>query len=286
MEPTLLQILLLGLVQGAAELLPVSSSAHVIVAEKLLGLDPASPSMTFLLVMLHTGTMAAVILYFWKAWRDTFFRDAESFRRMCLQVGSATILTLVVGLALKLMIEKVILHGSSHDEIEDLFGHLPSVGSALLTAGILIILAGVSRRSDGTKELGLVSSIWIGVSQGFCLPFRGLSRSGTTISTGMLLGLSRKKVEEFSFALAVVITPPAIAKELLRLLKSHTPGASSVHLGPLLAPGLIGMAGAFIAGLLALKLLSSWLEKGHWAWFGWYCVGFSAFVFFLASRGY
>ena len=62
MEPTLLQILFLGLVQGAAELLPVSSSAHVIVAEKLLGLDPASPSMTFLLVMLHTGTMFAVIL--------------------------------------------------------------------------------------------------------------------------------------------------------------------------------------------------------------------------------
>jgi len=286
MEPTVLQILLLGLVQGAAELLPVSSSAHVIVAEKLLGLDPASPSMTFLLVMLHTGTMAAVILYFWKAWRDTFFRDAESFRRMCLHVASATFLTLVVGLALKLLIEKVILHGSSHDEIEDLFGHLPLVGSALLAAGILIISTGVSRRSDGTKELGFVSSLWIGVSQGFCLPFRGLSRSGTTISTGMLLGLSRKKVEEFSFALAVVITPPAIAKELHRLLKSHAPDASFAHLGHLLAPGLFGMAGAFIAGLLALKLLSSWLEKGHWAWFGWYCVGFSGFVFFLASRGY
>lgn len=72
MEPTLLQILFLGIVQGAAELLPVSSSAHVIVAEKLLGLDPSSPSMTFLLVMLHTGTMVAVILYFWNAWKRTF----------------------------------------------------------------------------------------------------------------------------------------------------------------------------------------------------------------------
>ena len=69
MEPNLLQILFLGLVQGAAELLPVSSSAHVIVAEKLMGLDPASPAMTFLLVMLHTGTMVAVIAYFWKAWK-------------------------------------------------------------------------------------------------------------------------------------------------------------------------------------------------------------------------
>lgn len=286
MEPTLLQILFLGLIQGAAELLPVSSSAHVIVAEKLIGLDPASPAMTFLLVMLHTGTMFAVILYFWKAWKRTFFSDAANFRRMCLHVGSATVITLVVGFGLKLFIEKVILHGSSHDEMEDLFGHLPSVGTALLTAGLLILAAGYLRGKNGHQEINLRSSLWIGASQGLCLPFRGLSRSGTTISTGMLLGLTRQRVEEFSFALAVVITPPAIAKELLRLLKSHEAAAAPSELIHLLGPGLFGMAGAFVAGLLALKLLSSWLEKGHWAWFGYYCVAFSGFVFFLASRGY
>lgn len=286
MEPTLLQILFLGLIQGAAELLPVSSSAHVIVAEKLIGLDPASPAMTFLLVMLHTGTMFAVILYFWKAWKRTFFTDAASFRRMCLHVGSATVITLLVGFGLKLFIEKIILHGSSHAEMEDLFGHLPSVGTALLTAGLLILAAGYLRGKNGHQEINLRSSLWIGASQGLCLPFRGLSRSGTTISTGMLLGLSRQRVEEFSFALAVVITPPAIAKELLRLLKSHEAAAAPSELIHLLGPGLFGMAGAFVAGLLALKLLSSWLEKGHWAWFGYYCVAFAGFVFFLASRGY
>jgi undecaprenyl-diphosphatase len=286
MEPTLLQILFLGLIQGAAELLPVSSSAHVIVAEKLIGLDPASPAMTFLLVMLHTGTMFAVILYFWKAWKRTFFTDAASFRRMCLHVGSATVITLVVGFGLKLFIEKVILQGSSHDEMEDLFGHLPSVGTALLTAGLLILAAGYLRGKNGQQQINFRSSLWIGASQGLCLPFRGLSRSGTTISTGMLLGLSRQRVEEFSFALAVVITPPAIAKELLRLLKSHEAAAAPSELVHLLGPGLFGMAGAFVAGILALKLLSSWLEKGHWAWFGYYCVAFSGFVFFLASRGY
>jgi undecaprenyl-diphosphatase len=286
MEPTILQILFLGLIQGAAELLPVSSSAHVIVAEKLIGLDPSSPAMTFLLVMLHTGTMFAVILYFWKAWKRTFFTDAASFRRMCLHVGSATVITLVVGFGLKLFIEKVILHGSSHDEMEDLFGHLPSVGTALLTAGLLILAAGYLRGKNGQQQINLRSSLWIGASQGLCLPFRGLSRSGTTISTGMLLGLSRQRVEEFSFALAVVITPPAIAKELLRLLKSHEAAAAPSELVHLLGPGLFGMAGAFVAGILALKLLSSWLEKGHWAWFGYYCVAFSGFVFFLASRGY
>ena len=285
-EPTLLQILFLGLVQGAAELLPVSSSAHVIVAEKLIGLDPASPAMTFLLVMLHTGTMVAVISYFWKAWRDTFFVNAASFKQTVVHVGVATVATLLVFGVLKVLIEKIFLRGTSHDEIEDLFGHLPLIGCALLAVGILILITGLLRKSDGTRSLTPISSFWIGVSQGICLPFRGLSRSGTTISTGVLLGITRQRVEEFSFALAVVITPPAIAKELMRFLKSNAGTGSPQHLVHLLGPGLFGMVGAFIAGILALKLLSSWLEKGHWSWFGYYCIAFSGFVFFLASRGY
>lgn len=286
MEPNLLEILFLGLVQGAAELLPVSSSAHVIVAEKLMGLDPASPAMTFLLVMLHTGTMVAVIAYFWKAWKRTFFADAASLKQTAVNLIVATAATLAVGLFLKVLIEKIFMHGNSKDEMEDLFGHLPLVGAALLTAGLLIVIAGHLRGNQGKRQLGLLPSLWIGVSQGFCLPFRGLSRSGTTISVGMLQGVSRQRIEEFSFALAVIITPPAIAKELLRLLKAHTEAASPHHLLHLIGPGLFGMAGAFVAGLLALRLLSSWLEKGHWAWFGYYCIAFSGFVFFLASRGY
>lgn len=77
---TLLHILALATVQGLGELLPVSSSAHVIVAEQLLGLDPSSPQMTFLLVMLHTGTMFAVIAYFWRAWRERFFSSRTTLR--------------------------------------------------------------------------------------------------------------------------------------------------------------------------------------------------------------
>jgi len=140
MEPTLLQILLLGLVQGAAELLPVSSSAHVIVAEKLIGLDPATPAMTFLLVMLHTGTMVAVIAYFWKAWKKTFFVNAASFKQTVIHVGIATVATLIVFGVLKILIEKIFMRGTSHDEIEDLFGHLPLIGAALLVVGLLILI--------------------------------------------------------------------------------------------------------------------------------------------------
>lgn len=287
MEPNLLQILFLGLVQGAAELLPVSSSAHVIVAEKLLGLDPASPSMTFLLVMLHTGTMVAVIFYFWKAWRRTFFADAASFRTMCVNVGAASIATVVVGFGLKFLIERVVLHGAHQQaEVEHLFGNLTLVAASLLVAGLLILAAGSLKGRNGTRPLSLHTSLLVGLSQGICLPFRGLSRSGTTISTGLLLGLARQRIEEFSFALAVVITPGVVGLELKRFLKSQTEPLSPAVLAHLVTPGLVGMAGAFVAGLLALKLLSSWLEKGHWAWFGYYCVAFAGFVFFLASRGY
>jgi hypothetical protein len=88
MEPTFIQILILGLVQGAAELLPVSSSAHVIVAEKLMGLDPSSPEMTFLLAMLHTGTLFAVIVYFWKSWKKSFFGSGAAFKDAALKLAA------------------------------------------------------------------------------------------------------------------------------------------------------------------------------------------------------
>src|ERR1700738_4160622 len=97
---TFLQILVLAVVQGVCELLPVSSSAHVIVAEKLMGLDPTSPEMTLLLVMLHTGTMFAVIVYFWRSWRDAYFASATAFRTNGLNVVIGTAVTGLVGLAL------------------------------------------------------------------------------------------------------------------------------------------------------------------------------------------
>ena len=77
------QIIVLASVQGLAELLPVSSSAHVVVAEKLMHLNPSSPPMTLLLVMLHTGTMFAVIAYFWRQWRDTYFQKSGRFQAVC-----------------------------------------------------------------------------------------------------------------------------------------------------------------------------------------------------------
>jgi undecaprenyl-diphosphatase len=108
---SLFNIVVLAIIQGLAELLPVSSSAHVVVAEKLLGLDPSSPPMTLLLVMLHTGTMFAVIVYFWRTWRGTYFQSLPAFKKFAAQVIIATLLTGIVGGALTLLIEKTVFAG-------------------------------------------------------------------------------------------------------------------------------------------------------------------------------
>src|ERR1035437_2055735 len=103
---SLWKIITLALVQGLDELLPVSSSAHVVVTEKLLGLDPSSPPMTLLLVMLHSGTMLAVIVYFWPQWRSTYFQSAGTFKAIAARVIVATVLPAVVGEAIIKIIEK------------------------------------------------------------------------------------------------------------------------------------------------------------------------------------
>jgi undecaprenyl-diphosphatase len=277
-----LQILILAVIQGAAELLPVSSSAHVIVAEKLMGLNPSSPELTMLLVMLHTGTMFAVIVYFWNGWRRDYFSSGLKLKDFVVQVLFATICTGVVGYGLKFVIEKVFMRGVAKAEIEDLFSNLPLIAGALFAVGMLIIYAGIrSEKNRGGAEVQLPESFWIGVVQGICLPFRGFSRSGATISTGLILGLSKQKLEEFSFALAVVLTPPVIAHEGLRLLKANKDAVNHVPLTHLLTPSLVGMVFSFLAGLVALKWLSRWLEAGQWKLFGFYCIAASIGVLAL-----
>src|SRR4051794_16233830 len=245
----ILKVVLLAIVQGLAELLPVSSSAHVVVAEKLMGLDPTSPQMTLLLVMLHTGTMFAVIVYFWNQWKKTYFSSGDAFKRFLIRVVWASLLTAIIGEVIIKTIEKTAFKGASKGEIEMLFGRLDLIAPALAAAGLLILLAGVmEKRRMGAHAKVYGDSVtmrqagWIGAIQGLCLPFRGFSRSGATISTGMLSGASKQRAERFSFALAVVLTPPAIAREVLRLIKaSHeaTAAGAPIDLHASMVTGLL-----------------------------------------------
>ena len=300
----LLKVILLAIVQGLAELLPVSSSAHVVVAEKLMGLDPASPQMTLLLVMLHTGTMFAVIVYFRKTWKEAYFSTRARFRPFLVQLIWATLLTAIVGEVLKKIIEKTYFRGAPEAQIEQLFSHLELIAPALAAAGVLILVAGLLKgrgaasAAANAQSTGFISrrqptltfrqAGWMGVVQGLALPFRGFSRSGSTISTAMLAGAAREPAERFSFALAVVLTPPVVLLEALRLLKAaHAAAAAGVpiDLSGSIAFSLLGAVFSFFAGLVALRWLSSWLASGKWHWFGVYCLLASAVVFYLHTHG-
>lgn len=224
---TVLNVATLAIIQGLAELLPVSSSAHVVVAEKLMGLDPSAPEMTLLLVMLHTGTMLAVIAFFWSAWLKTWFTHWAMGGR------------------------------------------------------ILGLLAGWrDRRPRSAVPIGFRESVLVGAVQGLSLPFRGFSRSGATISAAMLAGVQKWEAEEFSFALAVLVTPAAIGREILRLLHARP------HIGRLMMVSVFGGVCAFLAGMLALKWLTRWLVYGRWWVFGCYCLLAAAIVLFLNRLGY
>jgi undecaprenyl-diphosphatase len=302
---SLWKVIILALVQGLAELLPVSSSAHVVVAEKLMGLDPSSPQMTLLLVMLHTGTMFAVIAFFWNTWKEEYFSSSARFKQFAILVIWATLLTGIVGEVIKKIIETALFRGAQNAEIEQLFSHLELIAPALAAAGALILVAGLLERrqimsstSNPARDRGLGNSTgtvtfrqsgWMGTVQGLALPFRGFSRSGSTISVGMLIGANKERAERFSFAMAVVLTPAVVGLEALRLEKSsHIASLAGrpFDLRGSLIVSLLGMVFSFFAGLAALRWLSSWLESGRWYLFGLYCLLASGVVFYLHAKGF
>lgn len=285
-------VIILAIVQGMAELLPVSSSAHVIIAEKLMGMNPAAPEMTVLLVMLHTGTMVAVIVYFWRRWANAFFRTWEDFKAFARALVVASALTALIGGIIIETIEKWYLRGEPHAYVEVLFGRLDLIAGALAAVGLLILIAGLAEKRASTTEPPPEAAemtprqyALIGAVQGLAIPFRGFSRSGSTISAGMLSGVRKVLAEDFSFALVIVLTPAADAREIWRLMKAqhiqHTAALATA-----VAPSLLGAVFAFLAGLLALKWLSRWLESGKWYVFGIYCLVAACVVAFLYHAGF
>ncbi len=274
--PDFVKILILAIVQGAAELLPVSSSAHVTVAARLLGYDIDSTDImsirwTFLLIMLHTGTMVAVLLFFWRRWKPMVSQLPVLI--------VATLITGLLGLGFQQGYQKV-----TGRPIETLFHNLPLIAAALVAAAVLILISGYRELRSPAKdsEPGWKRGLAIGLVQGLCLPFRGFSRSGATISTAMLSGVQRLRAEEFSFALAVLLTPPLVVQEALKVMHNNS-GSAAQPLSALFLPGLTGMVLSFATGLLALKWLSRWMDEGRWHWFGYYCI-VAAVVVFAISR--
>ena len=149
-----------------------------------------------------------------------FGGNARCARRFLQSVGSTWAERLILS---------VVVKDSPSFEIEHLFGNPRIMAAGLATTGLLILYSARRGQQEGT-ELSARSAVWIGAVQGLCLPFRGLSRSGATISTGLALGVARRRAEEFSFALAVVLTPAVIVKEAYRLYTAPA-AINALHAG-------------------------------------------------------
>lgn len=249
MSVTYWQAVLLGALQGLTEFLPVSSSAHLILAQRLLP-GFSQPGILFD-VMLHVGTLAAVVVYLRKriggVLADAVSRDAAR-RRGAWRI--ALLLAVSVGLtgAVTLPLKRFALEGRES---------LPRIGLALLATSALLAAAQAvgRRRGEGGRtleEMRLSDAALIGACQSLSALFRGLSRSGNTIAMGLFAGLSRRAAAEYSFLLSV---PTILAAALVENLSEYRASGHLVSEGSHLGVYLVGMATAAVVGYLAVAAL-------------------------------
>jgi len=258
---TILQALVMGIVQGLTEFLPVSSSGHLVIVPFLFGWnDPFLNSLAFS-VMLHLGTLVALLVYFREDWvrlipaglaaiRDRSFRgDAD--RRLAWLLVASTIPAALVGVVFS-------------DVIEDQFRQVGLVALMLVVGGVILYVADrIGRRSRAIADITFPVAVGIGAAQALAL-IPGISRSGISISAGRLAGLDREAAARFAFLMATPITAGAGIFELRKLLAGEAGVTISV------APMLIGMVAAAVSGLLAIHFMLRYLRTRSLDVFVWY----------------
>lgn len=260
---TLLQAVLLGLIQGVTEFLPISSSGHLVLAEHFLGVPP-SADVTFE-IFVHFGTLVSVVVVFWKDIKKivaAFFgalahprtfrtRYAESEDlRIALFILIGSIPAAVVGLRFE-------------DSISAAFEDPKLVSVMLIVTGLILYLTRLARPQED-KPMSMLSSILVGCAQAIAI-IPGISRSGATISTAMYLRVSPVRAARFSFLLAL----PVIAGGTLLHTKDLLSEGGGVE--SLLTVGL-GTVTAFLSGYLAIRFLLRLVEKGKFSVFSVYCL--------------
>ena len=250
MDPVV-QALVMGIVQGLTEFLPISSSGHLIIVPFMFGwTDPFITSLAFS-VMLHIGTLAALLVYFWADWirlvpagfaaiRDRSFR-ADPDRRLAWLLVAATIPAAIAGFVL-------------NDLIETAFREIGLVAVTLVVGAIVLWLA--DRWGGRTKGVGDVTfpvAVTIGAAQALAL-VPGISRSGISISAARFAGLNREAAARFSFLMATPITAGAAVFEIRKLMSGDT------SVGVETLPLIVGMLSAFVAGMLAIGFMLRYLR--------------------------
>lgn len=284
------EAILLGLIQGLTEFLPVSSSGHLVIGREVLGVQ-ASEDLAFE-VIVHAATVLSTIVVFRKQIWDLlkgFFcglkgikidRQGGSISLVCndqtdylLKICVSMIPIFVVGMFFK-------------DYVESLFGSITGVGVALLVTAVLLLFSDMAsgkglvlgtKSDQPAKEYRNGISYWqalvVGVGQAFAVA-PGLSRSGTTISTGLICGVKREVMAQFSFLMVLV---PILGEAFLEIVDGGF-AESSVGMLPL----LLGFVSAFVSGLLACKVMIALVKKAKLRWFALYCAIAAASIFIFA----
>lgn len=252
---------LLGLVQGLTEFLPVSSSGHLTIFREILGVDPEG----FLdfTVTVHFATVLSTIVVFWSVivkilkglLKFRYNDETDYFLKICVSM----IPVAIVGLFFK-------------DKVEALFGEgITTVAVCLIATAVLLLFSDFFRfKGLSAKEYRNGISYWqaalVGLGQA-CAVAPGLSRSGTTIATGLVCGVKRENMAQFSFLMVLV---PIIGEQLLSVLDMVSGEGMASAIG--VVPLLCGFVAAFISGLFACKLMVALVKKSKMRWFALYCA--------------
>ena len=253
-----LQALILGLVQGLTEFLPVSSSGHLAIGREILGVE-AAEDLVFEITV-HVATVLATIIVFrkqiWKLLCGLFKFKYNDETDYILKICVSMIPVFIVGMFFK-------------DKVESLFSSLLVVGLALVVTAMLLLFSDIYGGRGKVAErryrngIGWWQALTVGIGQAFAV-IPGLSRSGTTISTGLLCGVKREAVAQFSFLMVLV---PILGEAFLDLVGGDV-AASSVGTLPL----LVGFLAAFVSGLFACKVMIALVKKAKLRWFALYCA--------------
>lgn len=252
-----LQAILLGIVQGLTEFLPVSSSGHLQIAKELLGVE-IEENLAFD-VTLHAATVLSTIVVLWnevsRLIRGLFSRRFTPEQGYVLKIAVSMIPIGIVGFALK-------------DRIDALLGApwiLAAVGAMLLLTAALLAFASYAKPRQ-KEEISYRDAFIIGMAQA-CAAMPGLSRSGTTIAAGLLLGNKKEAVAQFSF---LMVLAPILGETLLEI------AAGKITAGVAAGPMLAGFAAAFVTGCLACRFMLEAVRRGRLIWFALYCAAAGA----------
>ena len=263
---SLLSSILLGLIQGVAEFLPISSSGHLAIAEHFLGQAgvPATPD--FFDVLLHLGTLVAVFVAYWQDIREMVVELIDGVRDLACgttpnQIPPARRLILLIIVATLPLFAILPIK----KQIEGLSDNIYFVAGALIVTGFLLFASDRVKKGRKTEKTAtLVDVLLVGVAQAIAT-CPGISRSGTTITAGCFVGFDRKFAVRFSFLMSI---PAILGANILTLKDAITEGGIVVSDIPVY---LVGVAVAAVVGYACIRLLKMIADKGKFGWFAYYC---------------